>query len=694
MRMKTAYTLFALCLGLLLVLPTSWSKAQETEWLDYELFLEQLLDILPEEEAESADWSEWMERWSYYIQHPLDLNTVQFEDLMGLGFLSPLLAGRIIDHRAKSGEFLSILELQSIAGLDLASAQLLAQVLRVKPRSTLQTITYQELLEKGEHELILRHGRLLEKPLGYGIKDSTRSRYLGSPDRVLLRYKYQYSSSFRVIVNMEKDPGETFFTKGQGAGIDHLSAGVELRNQGAFDRLVVGDYALQFGQGLGMWTGFSPGGKGALLHGIARQGAGLKLHTSADEIHFFRGLAGTARWGSVKWTPFVSFRQRDASVSQDDSGQIIFASLGTSGLHRTPNEIANKGQVDQWTYGLNAEFGNHSWRAGATLYHSFLNAQWRPQELLRNQFAFTGDQIWNGSGYYQFNFRNVYFFGELASAQNGAPAFLNGLLMSLHPHLSFGVQHRYYSRAYYAFFAQAAGEGSGSQNERGLYAGLQYQPNRQVSWIIYADFFRFPWIRYRIDGPSTGVDLFTQFTYNWSRRTHLAVRFRHREKAENVDLEDPEHVLANIEKSQLRISFDSKIGGKWRVRSRFEAVWYTKEWVGKQYGWMVFQDLFYQPMGAQLSGNIRLARFYTTGYDSRIYAFENDVLYASSFPMYHNQGWRAYMNLRWKVSKNIDLWARYALFRYGGEQPIGSGLDLIEHGRYKSEIKTQLRIKF
>lgn len=685
---------FIVILVLSLVFPVLWSQAQESEWLDYEFLLEQLLEMFPDEEVESVDVSEIMERWSHYMQHPLDLNSVNLEDLLNFGFLSPLMAGRIIDHRNKSGEFLSVLELQSIEGLDQTSAQLLAQVLRVRPRSTLETVTYQELLENGEHELILRHGRVLQQSLGFSIRDTSRSRYLGSPDRILLRYRYQFSSNFRVVINMEKDPGEAFFSKAQPLGFDHLSAGMELRDQGVFERLILGDYVLQFGQGLGIWTGFSSGAKGALLHGIARQGAGLKLHTSADEIHFFRGLAGSARWGSVRWTPFISFRQRDASISEDNSGQFQFASLGTSGLHRTPSEVANKGQVDQWTYGMNAERGSHSWKAGATVYHSLLNAQWRPQEFLRNQFAFRGNQIWNGSGYYQFNFRNIYFFGEMAIAQNGKPAFLNGFLMSLHPQLSLGLQHRNYSRAYHAFFAQAAGESGGVQNERGLYVGLQYQPNRRVSWILYADFFQFPWIRYRIDAPSTGVDLFTQFTYTWSRRTHLSIRFRHREKAENVALEEPENVLAKTEKSQLRLSFDSKMGDHWRIRTRLETIWYGKEWVGKQYGWMVFQDLFYQAMGAPLSGNLRIARFNTTGYDSRIYAFENDVLYASSFPMYHNQGWRAYLNLRWRVLKNIDFWSRFATFRYGGREPIGSGLDLIEQGRYKSEIKTQLRFKF
>src|SRR5690606_10052561 len=94
-------------------------------------------------------------------------------------------------------------------------------------------------------------------------------------------------------------------------------------------------------------------------------------------------------------------------------------------------------------------------------------------------------------------------------------------------------------------------------------------------------------------------------------------------------------------------------------------------------GWMVYHDIIVKPAG-KLSGNARIALFGTPGYNSRIYAFENDVLYAYSFPLYHNKGIRTYLNLRYRLGRRMDVWLRYATFVYRGVEEVGSGLDAID----------------
>ena len=147
-----------------------------------------------------------------------------------------------------------------------------------------------------------------------------------------------------------------------------------------------------------------------------------------------------------------------------------------------------------------------------------------------------------------------------------------------------------------------------------------------------------------------------------------------------------------IGKRQYRLSYETRFESGWRFRNRLEYIVFREESSPREHGWMVFQDLFYQPLGSAFSGNLRLALFSTSSYETRIYAFENDVLYAGSFPMYHNRGIRAYLNGRWKVGRRTDLWMRYAVSRYRGVSEIGSGLDQLS-GPLRSELKTQLRIK-
>jgi predicted porin len=98
-------------------------------------------------------------------------------------------------------------------------------------------------------------------------------------------------------------------------------------------------------------------------------------------------------------------------------------------------------------------------------------------------------------------------------------------------------------------------------------------------------------------------------------------------------------------------------------------------------------------MGSKFSGNIRFAIFETSGFDTRVYAFENDVLYAYSVPAYQGKGIRFYVNGRYKLSRNTDLWIRYAMINYTNQETIGTGGDLIE-GNKRSDIRLQLRFQF
>jgi hypothetical protein len=90
---------------------------------------------------------------------------------------------------------------------------------------------------------------------------------------------------------------------------------------------------------------------------------------------------------------------------------------------------------------------------------------------------------------------------------------------------------------------------------------------------------------------------------------------------------------------------------------------------------------------------MRLLYFETDGYNSRLYAFENDVLYGYSIPVFFDKGYRYYINVNYDISKKISVWARLAQTIYPDKNIIGSGLDEIK-GHFKSEIKLQAIYKF
>ena len=108
---------------------------------------------------------------------------------------------------------------------------------------------------------------------------------------------------------------------------------------------------------------------------------------------------------------------------------------------------------------------------------------------------------------------------------------------------------------------------------------------------------------------------------------------------------------------------------------------------------MIYQDIFYDLRKIPLSFNMRFAVFDTDSYNSRIYAYENDILHAFSIPAYYSKGTRTYFNIKYSAGKHVDIWLRYSQTYYSNLDVISSGLNQI-NGNTKSEIKAQVRIRF
>jgi hypothetical protein len=109
-------------------------------------------------------------------------------------------------------------------------------------------------------------------------------------------------------------------------------------------------------------------------------------------------------------------------------------------------------------------------------------------------------------------------------------------------------------------------------------------------------------------------------------------------------------------------------------------------------GFLVYQDVLIRPENKAYNLTFRYAIFDTDDYDSRIYAYENDVLYAFSIPGYFYKGNRFYVLLKWEILDNLDFWFRFAQTFYSNQTTISSGLEQID-GNVKSEVKVQLRWK-
>ena len=647
-----------------------------------------LIESLAPDLPEDYDLSELFESLSYLRTHPIHLNKASAEDLKALVFLSPLQISNLIQHIQANGKLIDLLELQSIDSFDVLTIERMMPFVRISVADTQQQ-GYQDLRKASEQQLLLRFGRILEQQRGF--TELPGSRYLGSPERLLGKYKYTYKDQLSASLVFEKDAGEHLFTGGGKRGFDFMSGNITVNQVGVFKKVVIGDYSQQFGQGLTLWSGFGFG-KGPDVTSVAKKDLGLRPYNSSNENSYFRGVATTVELAShLQVTGFFSRTMQDASTKTDDAGQITQVNIGVSGLHRTSTELKNRNSLDQITYGTDVQYISDNLNMGLVVYNSRYSNAFVTGPLPYNHYNFVGTSLSNTGLHYSYTFQNIYFYGETAKSFPGGMAMVNGALVSLSKSVSLALVNRNYAKDHHNFFARSLGESSEASNEKGWYAGLNYTPNKKWAFSWYGDAFQFPWLKYRIDAPSSGYEMLVQGLYTPSKTFKVVLRAKTERKQQNSSLKT-DSTISDVDKRTYRIGANWRLSRTLSLENRFELANYRKD-QANEYGYLLYQDVDFRPANIRLSGNMRLAYYNTASYDSRLYAYEDDVLYSSGFGMYNGKGWRTYLNLQYKINNKLSVWARYATFLYQDVETVGSGLDRIE-GNKKMEVKLQLRYKF
>lgn len=662
------------------------AKAQTQE----DQLIKDLIESIAENLPEDYDLSELQDRLTYYRKHPINLNNTTAEELKTLVFLSPLQISNLFEHIRKNGKLIDLLELQSIPEFDIQTIQRLLPFATLEQSSIVDRITAKNLLKFGNNDLILRYGRVIEKSKGY--TDLPGSKYLGTPDRYLFRYRYTYSNRVSASLVFEKDAGEHFFNGAKQKPFDFLSGHIAFLNTGRFKKIVLGDYTMQFGQALTLWSGFAFG-KSPDVTGVVKRDVGLRPYTSANEFAFLRGAAMTVNIAkNIDFSPFVSHRKLDASMTTIDEVNVV-STINETGLHRTQSEINNKNNLEQTVYGGVLQYRTSALNIGAVAYHTSFNRTFTEGSGLYRIHNFTGKELTNVGAHYSYTYKNFYFFGEFGKSLDAGLAYVNGALVSLSSTVSAVLLHRNYQKNYHNFFNQATAEASEAFNEKGFYAGLNINPSKVWSIQVYGDYFKFPWLRFRVDAPSDGYEFLGQVTYSPTKTFRAILRYKTEVKQQNTSLTVPFNYLDEVKRENYRAEVKWAVGKSFGFQNRVEVVQFRKGDAKAEFGYLAYQDVSYAPLSSRLSGNIRVAYFNTASYDSRIYAYEDDVLYNFTFGLYNGKGLRGYANLKYRLAKRVDLWGRYALYNYDNVETVGSGLDEI-NGKMKSEMRIQLRYQF
>lgn len=667
---------------------------------DRELLISRI-EELAERSEEELDYTGLIEDLFFFLEYPVNINYASFDEIRRIFFLTDLQIHKIIEYRNVYGLFVTIYELQAVEGFHRELIELLEPFISISAEKPTFKFKPKNVLKYGRHDLFLRYGRILEEQAGYReLSDTAKaarpnSYYLGSPDRLYMRYGFNYFNRFRVGLTAEKDPGEEFFKGSQPNGFDFYSGFVYAGDIGIISEMVVGDYQLEFGQGLTLWTGLSFG-KSPDAVSIIKNQRRLRPNTSVNENRFMRGTAITVDLSNFKITGFYSSKKIDGNIGETDtiSQEIQFVtSLQETGYHRTNSEVANKNAVHETLYGGNIRYRKNRFQIGATAFKTKFDTPLELPDQLYRKFNFQGDENLNYGVDVNFIAGRFNVFGELSGSENGGMAYLAGFQAALHPSVSLSAFYRNYGVEYQNLYSNAIGEGSSNQNEKGIYAGILVFLHSNWTFRAYSDMFSSPWLRYRVNFPSNGKEYLAQLDYHPSRRLDIYLRYRWKQK--QLNRSDDHNITKSGEtaRQNLRFHISYQATNSISLRNRVEFSQYQQFDENARNGFMMYQDILYRPSDQPFNLTLRYALFNTESFDERIYAYENDVLYAFSIPAYFYKGSRFYILMKYDLGQRIDLWLRFAQTYYSDRQTIGSGLTEID-GNTRTEVKAQLRFRF
>jgi hypothetical protein len=658
----------------------------------------------------NLDYSDLADDFLYYSKNKINLNGTEINKLLEMRIIDQVQLNSLRSYIDENGPLFTVFELSSIPGFDETNIQRMLPFVSVSGATQKTGFNFKNAFKYASNQVILRYDQVIEPSAGYALPpdsaiDHPGTVYLGSPVKYYARYALNYRNQFRVGVVLDKDAGEVILKNNLSDTIlseigsqisnvfDFYSAHAFISDAGVVKKAVVGDYHLEFGQGLTLWSGLAFG-KSAQSVEMKRYGSGIRPNTSVNENRFFRGAAVTLGLKEAEFTAFYSRNKVDANtVANNLINEETVSSIQETGLHRTINELLDKNALGIEAFGGRLNYNYRNLQLGATAFQTNLNTQLQKSEDLYKLFRFSGNKLTNYGIDISVNFNRINLFGELSGSANGGIAGIAGMNTYLDERFVFTFLYHNFGKKYWNLYANPFAESSSISNENGIYFGFKALLHEKWNLSGYLDYYQFPWLRYGVDEPSVGNDYLLQLNFTPAYKTSLYVRYRHKLKQENYsEPYDYTPQLADIGSNEIRFFLSYSPFSFLVLSNRLDYVNYKNEFENAEQGYMIYQDVLWRPQKLPVDITFRYAIFSTDSYNSRIYTYESDVLYAFSIPSYFGHGQRVYLMLKYEWKNYLDIWFRIGRTAYDDNQKVGSGTNEIE-GNHKTEVKVQVLLK-
>ena len=638
-------------------------------------------EILLEELDNGEDESVLLDQLEYLKKHPYELNEIDLTQFESIPYLNSVISKQIIEYRNNAGFFKSKRELLKIDGITDELYQKIKVYLKVGQKN---------FKNKTGEKFNLKNRR--NSPGNSVLKSRFRSRFLqdlqpktgflsGNYEGTRIKFYNQLNFKYTALkydleanLTTEKDPGEKNIT-------DFISGFISFKNSGYLKNIIAGDYVLNFGQGLSMWTlqAFSKGADA--VNPVKKKGKGIKGYGSVNEVQFFRGGAVKINLNELKnfdFNVFYSDNYFDAS-SNILSGNI--QSFYYDGYHRTSTEIERKNSVKEKLIGGRVSFEKGSYRFGSTYWQSDFSKKIIPDTSL-NLHKFSGDKANMIGADYDFIIKNMNFFGEFALSQTKSLAAVNSIMFTFFKIADVIFSFRNYPADFVPIHSFGFSERGETYNERGFYSGILIKPIKGLIINSYFDQYKFPYRTYFNPVPVSGNDFLTYAEWKIAKGFLFNLKYKNENKEETQKFKNNDgrdiNTIVSRNQMNIRTGFVYQLKNNFRFRSRFEYVNIEyKKFTGNNKGYLFYSDIRLIPI-KKMTLDARFIFFNTDSYDSRIYEFENDIQgVMSNIPLY-GQGSRWYILMKYRPFPFLNLSVKYSETYFDGVKSIGSGNDKIE----------------
>jgi hypothetical protein len=627
----------------------------------------EIAEELAADEEDPEAVSVFIDKLNELAENPVKINSASEVEISRLFFLSDFQVKALSDYVHSSGQIVSVYELANIPGFDRETVEMI-----------IPFITLQFKLKNDSDSVRWRNSIISNFSIRSGNNDSS---VLGSNWRILTKYKFT-AGGFSGGFTIEKDPGEKFFT-GLPPLPDFLSAHVAYSGNGVIKRIIVGDYSARFGQGTNINTGMRKG-ISLVSPGYMSASDEIKPYTSTDAGKFFRGLAAEFSIKGLDLSMFYSKNYSDATISasSDSTGDYI-ENFYTAGVHNTPSLLQKKDAVYKLTSGIAVSYNFNNLKVGLVWSDTRLSL---PLYLSGNDPGeinnFTGNRSTLYTLYYNSFIKKIMFYGEISADNNKKYAFVQGFSFRPSDRLTISFLFRNYNPGYTTFFGQGAGSGSKTTNEIGFMGCFSYEAARHLFVSGGCDIQHFPWLRYRCSAPSIGVRKEIKARYLASEKVTLDVNYNYRlsmvDNGETQGIPIQDKVITRSIKASSRYSIHENL----TLGTRID---YKVTNPGRSRGFSLLQEITYSFRHLPVTIWARYCIFNTADWYSRIYTYENDLLYSYNVPALYGEGSRSYIMVKWKIADYAELRVKYGII---SSFTPGKSLANTE------EIKMQFRIWF